>query len=102
MGGDRPRTKTIFVRVLRTKFCKGQVGTKAPQEGELEKVPHPKNFESTFLELQFKFFFNFRDQRGPKYLSFSAFKRKSLERIFCKIKKYKKFTLGGLAPKFDP
>ena len=52
-GAIAPEQKTIFVRVPSTKFCKGQVGDKSPQEGELEKVPHPKNFESTFLELQF-------------------------------------------------
>jgi len=42
IGGDRPRTKTIFIRVPRTKISKGQVGTKAPQGGELDKVPHPQ------------------------------------------------------------
>jgi len=44
MGGDRPRTKSIFVRVPKAKISKGHMGEGSPQGGELQKVPRPQNF----------------------------------------------------------
>jgi len=99
MGGDPPRTKTIFIRVHRTKICKGQVGDKSPpQGGELEKVPYPQKFKRDFLKLQSADFFNFRDQRGLPLLRFKSKKFRANDAGEVPQKKIKKIHFGEPGP----
>ena len=100
MWGDRPRTKTIFIRVPRTKISKGQVGDKSPQGGELDKVPHPPKNCAQFSGKKKNFFLNFRKRSPVTMISIRQIPPPAPGEV--PQKKIKNFTLGGLAPKFDP
>ena len=96
-GGDSPLTKIFLSQSLGRKSPTVKWEKEASQRGELG--PSPKNFETHFLENFLRFF---KFQRS-KWTSVSVtFIQKLLVRNFRKMKKTEIFTLGGLAPKFDP
>ena len=103
MGGDPPRTETIFIRVRRTKICKGQVGTKAPRGGELDKVPHPQNFRSPFSrKIVPQHIQNFRDERGSQTLSTAGAIFTFNVWELCDNKNHKFSLWGALPPNLTP
>ena len=50
IGGDPPEQKLFLSGSLGPKSARVSWGTKAPQGGKLDKVPHPQKFELNFLE----------------------------------------------------
>jgi len=104
MGGDRPEQKPFLSGSLGPKSARVGWGTKAPEGGELDKVPHPPKIWTQFSPKKIDdFFFNFRRQRGPRYydIHMTDFAPPP-PRERDHRKKKKKITLGDLAPKFDP
>jgi len=99
-GGRSPRTKIIFVGVLRAKISKGQVGEVSPPRGWNRKSATPPKFlNPIFLKTWDRIFFlNFRDQSGPQYLSFKTLIRKSIDQFFSKNEKKTKNSLRGAWP----
>jgi len=67
-GAIPPEQKPFLLESLGPKSAWVRWRTKAPQGGELDKVPHPKKFELNFLEKIDDFFLNFRHQRDPQLL----------------------------------
>jgi len=98
MGGDPPRTKTIFVRVHRTKISKRQMGEGSPPRGRTWKKCHaPKNFNPIFSKTCNSIFFNFCDQRGYLNLKFphGIFRPRDPWRL---LQRKQKNSLGGTWP----
>ena len=98
-GAIPPEQKLFLSGSLGPKSTRVRWGKGAPQGGEIEKVPRPQNFRSPFSRKNCTrpYIQNFRDRRGPEYLSICKFKTKSQFTIFCKMKK-QKFLLRGAWP----
>jgi len=104
MGGDPPRTKTIFVRVPRAKISKGQMWEGSPPRGRNRKSSTPpkfsipifsKNHRETYIQ-------NFRDKRGPEYMSICKFVENLSYCNSFKVKNKKNSLWGAWPPNLTP
>ena len=104
IGGDRPRTKTVFVRVPRPKICKGQVGEGSPPRGWNRKsAPPPKFSNPIFSKIRSGTYVqNFRDERGCQYLSIAGAVFTFNNQKLCDNKKYKFSLWGAWPPNLTP
>jgi len=102
-GAIPPEQKIFLSGSLGPNSPRVRRGKGAPKGANSKKCHAPKNFEPHFLEKKSTdFFLNFRGQRGPQYLSFNTFKRKSVDRIFRKMKKQKFSFWGAWPPNLTP
>ena len=99
MGGDPPRTKTIFIRVHRTKICKGQVGDKSPPKGvNSKKCPTPKNLNAIFSSYNQQIFLISENKGVSRYYDLKAKNFELTMRKRYHRKKNKKNSLWGAWP----